>query len=157
MTQGKLIGICITTQGSEAMQSVEQVEAIAGTGLAGDRYANLSGTFQKGDVVAPEEEVTLIEEEALQGAATEYNLQIAHADSRRNLLTQGVALNHLVGLDFHVGEVLLRGIKVCEPCGHLENLTFEGVRQSLVHRGGLRAQVLEGGTISIDDSIVPVT
>ena len=135
---------------------VDQVEAIVGSGLAGDRYANGSGTFQKSDVVAPDEEVTLIEEEALQGVAVEYDLQIAHADSRRNLLTQGVALNHLVGREFRVGEVLLRGIKVCEPCGHLEKLTFEGIRESLVHRGGLRAQVLQGGTISIDDPIEPV-
>ena len=130
-----------------------EVEAIAGKGLVGDRYASGNGSFQTGDVVAPEEELTLIEEEALQGASAEYGLVIAHADTRRNLLTRGVALNHLVGYEFRIGEVLLAGIELCEPCSHLEKLTCEGIRESLVHRGGLRARILEGGMLSRDDPV----
>lgn len=153
MAEARLIGICISSDGAAQMESVELVEAIAGHGLVGDRYANLSGTFQDGEAIEPDQEVTLIEEEALQAAGREYDLQIAHRDSRRNLLTRGLALNHMVGQEFRVGDVLLKGIRLCEPCGHLEKLTFEGIRASLVHRGGLRAQVIEGGTIRIDDPI----
>ena len=156
MTEGKLVGICITPEGGAAMQPVDQAEAIAGKGLAGDRYASGNGSFQTGDVVAPAEELTLIEEESLQGASAEYDLVIAHADTRRNLLTRGVALNHLVGCEFRVGEVLLAGIELCEPCSHLEKLTCEGIRESLVHRGGLRARILEGGMLSRDDPVTPV-
>jgi len=153
MAVGKIVGICISPEGAAAMQPVEQVEAIAGKGLEGDRYASCKGSFQTGDGVAPAEELTLIEEEALQGASADYDLVIKHADTRRNLLTQGVALNHLVGCEFRVGEVLLEGIELCEPCNHLEKLTCEGIRESLVHRGGLRARILEGGTLSLDDPI----
>ncbi len=154
MAEGQLVGICITPAGGAAMQPVDQAEAIVGKGLSGDRYASCQGTFQTGDVVAPQEELTLIEEEAIRGASTEYDLQIVHADTRRNLLTRGVALNHLVGSEFRVGEVLLLGLELCEPCGHLEKLTCEGIRQALVHRGGLRARILEGGTLSLSDPVI---
>jgi MOSC domain-containing protein YiiM len=157
MAAGILVGICITPEGGAAMQPVEQVEAIAGKGLVGDRYASCNGSFQTADVVAPAEELTLIEEEALQGASAEYDLVVAHADTRRNLLTRGVALNHLVGCEFRIGEVLLAGIELCEPCSHLEKLTCEGIRESLVHRGGLRARIIEGGTLSLDDPVTSVT
>ena len=153
MAAGKLVGICITPEGGAAMQPVDQAEAVVGKGLAGDRYASCNGSFQTGDVVAPEQELTLIEAEALEGASAEYDLQIVHADTRRNLLTRGVALNHLVGCEFRVGQVLLQGIELCEPCSHLEKLTCEGIRESLVHRGGLRARILEGGTLSLNDPI----
>ena len=74
-------------------------------------------------------------------------------ETRRNVVTRGVALNHLVGKRFRVGEVMLQGIRLCEPCEHLESLTRPGVRAALVHRGGLRAQILEGGAIRVGDSI----
>lgn len=153
MATGKLVGICITPQGGAAMQPLDEAEAIAGKGLVGDRYASCRGSFQTGDTVAPEQELTLIEAEALEGASAEYDLVIAHADTRRNLLTRGVALNHLVGCEFRVGQVLLAGIELCEPCSHLEKLTCEGIRESLVHRGGLRARILEGGRLSLDDPV----
>ena len=156
MAGGQLIGICITPGGGAAMQPLDQAEAIVGKGLSGDRYASCNGSFQTGDVVAPQEELTLIEEEAIRGASAEYDLHIVHADTRRNLLTRGVALNHLVGCEFRVGEVLLVGIELCEPCSHLEKLTCEGIRESLVHRGGLRARILEGGMLSRDDPVTPV-
>lgn len=153
MSEGQLVGICIAVSGSEAMNSVGEAEAVAGQGLVGDRYANLKGTFQEGDKVEPDQEVTLIEQEALEGASREYSLEVAHRDSRRNLLTRGVALNHLVGQQFQVGEVTLEGMRLCEPCAHLEKLTQEGVRQSLIHRGGLRARIVQGGILRLDDAI----
>jgi steroid delta-isomerase-like uncharacterized protein len=72
---------------------------------------------------------------------------------RRNLVTRGVALNHLVGRDFRIGEILLRGERLCQPCSYLESLTQIGVKAAMMHRAGLRAEILEGGTIHIDDAI----
>src|SRR6185312_4735262 len=97
------------------------------------------------DKDGPDREVTLIEEEALAGMAREYEVLLPPAQARRNLLTRGVPLNHLVGQTFRVGNVVLRGIRLCEPCGHLQKLTCKGVLKGLLHRGGLRAQIVQGG------------
>ena len=91
----------------------------------------------------------------LDGLAREYELTLQPAQTRRNLLTRGVPLNHLVGRTFAVGPVVLRGIRLCEPCGHLEGLTLKGVRAGLIHRGGLRAQILQGGLLQVGAAITP--
>ncbi len=153
MTTGRLEAICITSNAADGMLSVTSAEAIAGEGLATDRYAESRGAFQKGGVIKDDEQITLIEQEAIEGASHEYDLNITHSDTRRNLLTSGIAVNHLVGKDFYVGEVLIRGHRLCEPCGYLEKHTYEGIEKALIHRGGLRAEILEGGTISVGDTI----
>ena len=150
MFQGKLLAIYIGATKKGPMQSVACVQAVAGQALVGDRYGDLLVRKQ------PEQEITLIESEAIEAAMTEDGLQFEPHLARRNLLTRGVPLNHLVDRTFKVGEVTLRGILLCEPCGHLEKLTIKGIRQALVHRGGLRAQILEGGTITVGDAIEPV-
>lgn len=165
MFQGQLLGIYVAARDSAAMQSLQQVEAVAGQGLTGDRYALAAGTFSKGrpenggpedgGIVKPDQEVTLIESESLAAAAADYGIELPAVQSRRNLLTRGVPLNHLVGREFVVGAVHLRGLRLCEPCKHLEKLTQPGVREALVHRGGLRAQVVAGGTLCVGDMISP--
>jgi len=140
------------------MKAVERVEAIAGCGLRDDRYGLRRGTFTKkaaeGEPVSPGAQITLIEAEAIEGARREHEVELDAAETRRNILTRGVALNHLVGREFRVGDdVVLRGIRLCEPCGHLEKLTRDGVRQSLIHRGGLRAEIVKGGTIRKGDAL----
>src|SRR5438093_10901328 len=87
--------------------------------------------------------------------ALDKELAFSPGDARRNVVTRGVALNHLVGEEFLVGGVRLRGIRLCEPCSHLEGLTRRGVLAGLIHRGGLRAQILIGGEIRVGDPIVP--
>lgn len=154
MFQGTLTGICIAPGAKIAMESREQIEAITGRGLAGDCYAEGQGAFQRGEI-EPKQQVTLIEQEALDAVAADYELEISHAETRRNLLTSCVPLNHLVGREFFVGSVRLRGIELCEPCSYLEKLTFPGIEKALRHRGGLRAEVLDGGTIRIGDAIRP--
>ncbi len=134
------------------MHEVDEVEAVPGSGLQGDRYAATAGTFQKNGREASQE-VTLIETEAIAAAATESSLPINHLSTRRNLLTEGVRLNDLVGKTFSVGSVVLRGMRLCHPCGHLEKLTWPGMEQALKNRGGLRAQIVEGGTIRVGDAI----
>jgi MOSC domain-containing protein YiiM len=115
----------------------------------------LSGTFQKPaqPKVEPGQEVTLIEQEALEAAQREYDLPLTHAESRRNLLTSGVPLNHLVGRRFTIGSVVLEGVKLCEPCGYLERFTGKKVIEALRHRGGLRARIVQGGVLRVGDPI----
>jgi MOSC domain-containing protein YiiM len=64
-----------------------------------------------------------------------------------------MALNHLVGREFQIGDVRLRGLKLCEPCSHLQQLTGKPMIKALLHRGGLRAEILIGGTIKPGDRI----
>ena len=135
------------------MQPVLSVNAVAGKGLEGDRYFNASGTYSKKS--GTHREVTRIEIEAIEGFERDYGVKLEPRNSRRNIVTRGVALNHLVGQEFRVGEVLLRGIRLCEPCGHLAELSQAKVLPGLVHRGGLRAQILTGGTIRTGDDVEP--
>lgn len=151
MFQGQLIAIYITPAAGQSLQSVEQAGAIPGRGLEGDRY--FLGTGLYSDHPGPDREITLIEIEALQALKQEEGINLAPAETRRNLLTQGVPLNHLVDKEFRVGEVTLRGVRLCEPCGYLAKLTRPEVTPALVHRGGLRAQVVSAGTIRVGDVI----
>lgn len=151
---GKLLAIGIAVAKELPLTSVDSIAAIAGRGLTGDRYAEGKGAGQLGPA-KPEQEVTLIEEEAIAAAGQEYKLTFTHLDTRRNLLTAGVPLNHLVGRTFSIGEVLLRGIELCEPCGHLEKLTCVGIKKSLIHRGGLRAQIVRSGVICVGNAVLP--
>jgi MOSC domain-containing protein YiiM len=139
------------------MENVEQIEAAAGEGLMGDRYGAGVGAAQFQGRRKPENEVTLIAKEAIEAANDEFNYTIAHLDTRRNLLTEGVPLNDLVGKTFRVGPVLLKGLELCEPCGYLEKRTFAGIKAALKHRGGLRCCVLEGGEIRAGDAIEATT
>jgi MOSC domain-containing protein YiiM len=145
MLNGQLIGIFIAPTKGKELRGIDSVEAIAGKGLVGDRYFAKDGTLSAKD--GPDREVTLIEVEALEGLGREYQIELAPHHARRNLLTRGVPLNHLVGKTFKVGDVVLRGIRLCEPCGHLEKLTCKGVEKGLIHRGGLRAQIVTGGIL----------
>jgi MOSC domain-containing protein YiiM len=147
MFQGQLLSIFISPKFGMDLHPVAEAEAVAGRGLVGDRY------FLPEGMINPEKEITLIETEALAALAAEYNLALEPRRSRRSLLTRGVPLNHLVGKEFSVGSLKLRGVKLCEPCGHLEKLTVRGVQNGLCHRGGLRAQILQGGLLRIGDAI----
>jgi len=117
-------------------------------GLEGDRHfgraANEPGAGR---------EVTLIEVEAIEALERDYGVKLGPGDARRNIVTRGVALNHLVDRQFAVGKVVLRGIRLCEPCAHLASLTDQKVLSALVHRGGLRAQIVEEGTVRVGDPV----
>ena len=132
------------------MQSVSEARAVPGLGLEGDRYFAHQGTFSKPE---PDRELTLIEVEAVEAMKTELDVDYGLGDSRRNIVTRGVPLNHLVGREFWIGEVRARGLKLCEPCGHLARLSHEKVLPGLVHRGGLRAQILTEGMIRVGQAV----
>lgn len=148
MFEGKVVSINIASEAEAAMQSVEEVRAIPGRGLEGDRYFDNKGR-------APEvrRELTLIEAEAIEAMKRELDVDYGLSDSRRNIVTRGVPLNHLVGKEFWVGEVKARGIMLCEPCAHLQKLTIKQVLPGLIHRGGLRAEILTEGTIRVGQHI----
>ncbi len=152
--QGKVLAIHIG-ETSQPLNSVASVEAQAGVGLAGDRYGTGAGTFSKKN--SPDREITLIEQEAIEALEREYQISISPGEARRNVTTQGVPLNHLVGKQFKVGDVVLQGIRLCEPCGHLEKLLARGkVQEGLRHRGGLRAQIVKSGVIRAGDVVTSV-
>jgi MOSC domain-containing protein YiiM len=137
------------------MLAVDQVTAVAGHGLEGDRKFRREGLPPNKN--GPDRELTLVESEAIEAVNRDCDLALSAIETRRNIVTRGVALNHLVGRRFRIGGVLVQGIRLCEPCEHLESLTRPGVREALLHRGGLRAQILEGGTIRVGDPIIVIT
>lgn len=132
------------------MVPVQEARAVPGKGLEGDRYFFRQGTFYKPQ---PDRELTLIEVEAIQAMKGELNVDYGLSDSRRNVVTRGVPLNHLIGKEFWIGEVKARGLRLCEPCSHLQKLSHEKVLPGLVHRGGLRAQILTEGMIQVGDVV----
>lgn len=153
----QVVSIHISALAAAAMTTRKRVTLVAGKGILGDRYYRARGTFSKKN--GPDREVTLIEEEALLAALRDYSVKIRGAMSRRNLVTRGVALNHLVGQMFSVGDdVVLEGLRLCEPCGHLAKLTGSTrVREALIHRGGLRARIVEGGIVRGGDVVSTYT
>ena len=154
MFAGRLLAIATASTRGAALQNGESATLVAGEGITGDRYANSSRESQRpGSPIEASNEVTLIEQEALETAASDYQLELSHLESRRNLLTEGVPLNHLVGRRFHVGAAILEGVELCEPCKHLERLTGKKVIKALLHRGGLRARIVQGSDIQVGDRI----
>jgi MOSC domain-containing protein YiiM len=154
MWKGTVVAIYIAPIAEAPTVSVNQVRAVPGRGLEGDRYFQQNGTYS--DSPGPAREATLIEIEAIEALKRDHRIELGLGDSRRNIVTRGVPLNHLVGRVFRVGEVTLHGIRLCEPCSHLEGLTQHGVLAGLVHRGGLRAQILAEGIIRAGDVVEEV-
>ncbi|MFC6988087.1 MOSC domain-containing protein [Haloplanus sp. GCM10025708] len=143
--------IHVAPEAEAEMEACGSVEAVAGAGLRGDRYFDAGGTFS--DVPGGGHDLTLAEAEAIEAVEREAGISLGFDEHRRNVTTRGVALNHLVGRRFRVGDVVCEGVRLCEPCSHLENLTEDGVGDALVHRGGLRADVVEGGEIRVGDDV----
>ncbi|HEY7622038.1 MAG TPA: MOSC domain-containing protein [Solirubrobacteraceae bacterium] len=124
---------------------VDEAVAIVGQGLQGDRYADGSGTFASG---RPGSALTLIDAAVLDTFGSDL-------DHRRNVVVRGTDLNALVGREFTLGEARCRGRRLCEPCAHLDRLNGGGILRPLVHRGGLRADVIRDGTIRVGDQLTP--
>jgi len=150
---GHVIAIQITADAGEKMFSVREVKAVAGKGLEGDRYLSERGKFS--DKPGPARQLTLIELEAIEALQREESVELTPLESRRNIVTRGVPLNHLVSKRFRLGDVIARGVKLCEPCEYLEEITQKKIISGLTHRGGLRAEILEGGIIRVGDKILP--
>jgi hypothetical protein len=142
---GSVAGLLVAAKAEAPLVQVDEVLAIAGRGLEDDRYGAGRGTFS-----APGGrgyELTLIEAEVLD------EIGLSWEQARRNIVTRGVALNALVGRRFTIGSVECVGRRLAEPCAHLEKLARPGLLRPLVHRGGLRADILVGGRIAVGDTV----
>jgi len=153
--EGELLEIWLTGAAAEPMRRVPVVEAVAGRGLAGDRYALGGGTWARYPDL--EKQVTLIDAGAVAAVARETGSDLGPGDTRRNLVTAGIDLPALVGQWFTVGGVLLFGMKRCPPCTHLERLTGVRLVKAMVQRGGINAAVFAGGPIAEGDVVRAVT
>jgi hypothetical protein len=155
MSKAEVVLIYTAPEAEAPMVALESVQAVAGRGLQGDRYFKGEGTFS-GTVEAPAYEVTLIESELIEAFNERGEAALEPHAFRRNLLTKGVSLNALVGKTFSVGDVTLKGARLCEPCNHLATVVRKDVLQ-MVHQAGLRAGIVSSGTIHVGDPIqVPV-
>jgi hypothetical protein len=145
--------ILIAASPTSAAASCSEVRAVPGRGLEGDRYFTGVGTFSP-KTQKPDYEITLIEKEKVEAFARESGLPFTTFHARRNIVTAGVDLNALVGREFSVGQVRIRGLRLCEPCVYLAKTSFPEALKGLVHKGGLRAQILSEGIIRTGDPIV---
>jgi MOSC domain-containing protein YiiM len=144
--------ILVAETPSSPMTPLREVRAVPGKGLEGDRYFSGTGTFSP-KPQKPDFEITLIEGEKIEAFARESGLPFNSLLARRNIVTEGVALNDLVGEEFRVGEVRMRGIRLCEPCNHLAKASFPEILKGLVHKAGLRAQIISEGRIQVGNQI----
>ncbi|HUS34783.1 MAG TPA: MOSC domain-containing protein [Verrucomicrobiae bacterium] len=156
MGTARVVEILIAEAAKLPMKTLTECDAVAGCGLQGDRYFSNSGTFSP-NPQKPDFEITLIEKECVEAFARESGVAFTAADARRNIVTEGIQLNDLAGSQFTIGEVLLQGIRLCEPCTHLARISFPEVLQGLVHKGGLRAQIIRGGKLRVGDEIRTIT
>lgn len=141
----------LTAHSAEAaIQPHDAVELHAGRGIAGDRYFDGTGTFSASEKHG--QHLTLIEAEVLD-ALRDDGLDLTPADARRNIVTRGIDLNALVGHEFQIGPVTCIGRRLCEPCSHLQRLTGRALLRPMVHRGGMRADILASGTVRVGDAI----
>jgi MOSC domain-containing protein YiiM len=152
LAPGSLVAIQIGRDAEGRLDSVREARAVPGKGLEGDRYFRGEGSFSKNP--GGGRQVTLVASEMLELLQNEHGIALPPNETRRNLVTKGVSLNELVGQVFQVGSVRMKGVRLAEPCNHLERLTQPGVLKGLVHRAGLRADILDEGVLHVGDEIV---
>lgn len=149
--QGQVFDLFTASGGAAPMQRINQAVLTAGKGIDGDRYASGTGTFSKKLQNKPDAEVTLIEKEQVDYFNAQFDQTAGYGEFRRNIITQGVDLNALVGKRIRIGDVELLGIRLCEPCATLASAFNPLVLPHMIGRSGLRAQILQGGVINVGD------
>ena len=143
----KVFKICITSKSGQDMNEVNSIEVIANQGIVNDRYFK---EYNEKDL-----QITIIERENIDYVNEISSSHIPYIDYRRNIITQGIKLNELVNKEFIIGEVKIKGHRLCDPCKYLQDkLKHENLVKKLVNKGGLRCEILSDGLISIKDQIV---
>ncbi|MGH2858734.1 MAG: MOSC domain-containing protein, partial [Solirubrobacteraceae bacterium] len=145
-TSGVVEGIWVSPSAGDPARGCTAAVALPGRGLEGDRHVSGNGTFPSG---IPGSALTLIEAEVCDS----FEPPLGPDAHRRNVVTRGLALNDLVGHEFTIGPVRCRGMRLCEPCTVVQRYAGRPVLRDLVHRGGLRADILSEGTISVGDPV----
>jgi len=149
---GKVVSLFIVDRRAEPMKKVEQLSALAGQGIEGDRYLLGTGTYSKKP--EPGRQITLIRSEILESLKDKSDITVRPEESRRNVLTEGIEINKLVGTEFYVGTVRLRAHRLTEPCKYLENLLEQpGLYEELWGNGGVSCEILTDGIIKEEDII----
>jgi MOSC domain len=143
---GTVETVAVAGNAAQPARLLHTVRAVAGQGLEGDRHVAGTGTFPSG---MPGSALTLIEAEVCES----FDPPLEPSVHRRNIVTRGIDLNALVGHEFTVGEVLCRGMRLCEPCTVVQRYAGRPVLRALVHRGGLRADILRDGQIRVGDAV----
>lgn len=148
-----VVALCYCPNDGGPMRAVRELAVVAGAGIVGDRYYGMQQTY-------PGQNLTLIEAEEVEAFNARFGVAIGLTDPRRNVITRNVRLNSLVGSEFSVGTVQVRGVQLCEPCKNLaRHLSSTGLAdaeivRALVHRAGLRVDVLGSGHIRLGDQVV---
>lgn len=151
---GKIESLLIAKDIQSSMQKVNQVVLEEQKGIFGDRYYNQEGTFSTKGEIEPDRDVTLIEIEKIDEFNKNNNQNLTHEDFRRNIVVSNCDLNVLVGKEFQIGEVVLKGIRLCEPCKYLEKrLESPNFLKDMMHKAGLRAQIIKGGSIDLNSQL----
>ena len=151
---GKIVKLLISKDPKSTMLSLNQIVLEAGKGIFGDRYYNQEGTFSNKGEIEPDRDVTLIEIEKIDALNKEHNLDITAEDLRRNIVVSNCDLNSLVDKEFQIGEVVLKGLRLCEPCKYLsDKLNEKKVLSEMVHKAGLRAQIIKSGSIDLNSQV----
>lgn len=147
---GVVLAICISPTAGGHMQEVEQVEAIAGAGLKGDRYCTGEGSFNKKSGVG-NRQVTFINGLFVLDSGFKWT------DTRRNIALRDIELMFCIGREFQVGETIFRGVKYNEPCNRPTKLSGnpKSFQETFFDRGGLIAEVIRGGVIHLGDTVIP--
>ena len=152
--RGSLSHLHITSAASAPMQPLRTATLVAGEGIEGDRYATRLGTYSSRHHI--DRQVTLIEAETLEALLRDHHVELLAGEHRRNMTTTGVPVGHLVGRYFRVGDCVLYGGRLNVPCKYLEGLLGKPVFRPLIHRSGLNARIVIGGTVAVGDRVEPV-
>jgi MOSC domain-containing protein YiiM len=150
---GTVVAILIAVEAGGKLQTLETATLESGKGIVGDRYYKRSGTFSKALDDSTDREVTLIENEEIERYNARHAAPLPPGSFRRNIVTRGIGLNALVGRQFTVGDAVLEGTRLCEPCAYLAGLIGPDVVKGMLHRAGLRARVIEGSIVRPGDTI----
>lgn len=141
-----VVGLFVAEFAGEPMQPRESIDVVPGAGIPGDRYATGLGHWS--DPRWPDQQITLVETELCAALGLEIDAL------RRNIVTAGITLESLIGVEFELGSATLRGVRTCDPCRYIETMTRAGLFDELGGRGGLRAEVLQAGVVHLGDAIV---
>lgn len=151
---GRLDAVCITTAAGAPMLTQSHVQAIAGRGLAGDRYEQGIGKFSgRFEVAAGARELSLIDASAVAECNVRLDSHLGACDFRRNLVISGLDLNALHDAVLAIGNVRLRVVGGCPPCSYLSRLLGVDALRGLRHIGGARAAIIESGLLTVGAAV----
>ena len=154
--EGQVSSVHLAEDGGATMTSPACIEAVAGQGVRGDRYCLGKELGHFSAHKGARRQITLFETEVLEAVLRDHNLVLAPYECRMNVITRGVPLTHLVGRRFRVGDAILRGLKLNEPCSRLEAIVRKRVAKALVHRCGLFAEIVSTGEIRPGDRVTSI-